>query len=632
MSCTNCSGTPFSFDVTLFTSNDCFGCENNGCGNNVQNAKCVIYTGPNLSCSGVETNDSLETILQKIDEQICSAVGDYTTYQFNCLDDWFGDAITSEAVFVNAMTEYACEISTNLTTFTDVTFVTYQDEVDARFEDIEVPAITCSSASVTNTDTLQQVLTKYCTKFAAIDTALDISSVDWNDCLVVVTTPDTIAEGFQLLADQICVVKDAMPASLPTFNNSTSCIAGGTTDSLVTTIGLIKTRLCEGPTFDRTDLTWECLTVPTFSSNQDITAALQGLIDQVSDLIADFPHFDEGDFAVTSVGGACDGKAIALQTPLDVDRFVAVSSSDTSPGTLFTKLSTPNSSVSITNVADTTVGVDISTGDKGDIVVSGGGNTWTIDTGVVTLAKMQDISTQKILGRSTASTGDVEQLSLGGNMSLTGGVLNTYGRTLIGVSTYTSSGTWSKPTGCTAVIVVTVAAGGGGGGGTSSAGEAVAGSGGGAGSHQYHFITAGLSATESVVVGSGGAGGISGTSYNGSNGGASSFGAFTDAGGATGGAAMATGTSVAISSGGATGAQGSNPTYQIYGGGGNDGDYGIRLSGTVAVGGKGGASILGGGGNEYSYGSGGDGRAAVNGASTNGYNGTGGIVIVYELS
>ena len=50
--------------------------------------------------------------------------------------------------------------------------------------------------------------------------------------------------------------------------------------------------------------------------------------------------------------------------------------------------------------------------DMGDIVVSGTGTVLTIDTGVVTYAKMQDVSdTDKVLGRSTAGAGDVEEIA-----------------------------------------------------------------------------------------------------------------------------------------------------------------------------------------------------------------------------
>lgn len=54
----------------------------------------------------------------------------------------------------------------------------------------------------------------------------------------------------------------------------------------------------------------------------------------------------------------------------------------------------------------------LSDGDKGDITVSASGATWTIDNGAVTYAKMQDVSaTARILGRTTAGAGDVEELT-----------------------------------------------------------------------------------------------------------------------------------------------------------------------------------------------------------------------------
>jgi hypothetical protein len=57
-------------------------------------------------------------------------------------------------------------------------------------------------------------------------------------------------------------------------------------------------------------------------------------------------------------------------------------------------------------------GGGVSDGDKGDITVSSGGSVWTIDNDSVTYAKIQNVSaTDKILGRSTAGAGDVEEIS-----------------------------------------------------------------------------------------------------------------------------------------------------------------------------------------------------------------------------
>lgn len=56
-------------------------------------------------------------------------------------------------------------------------------------------------------------------------------------------------------------------------------------------------------------------------------------------------------------------------------------------------------------------GGGITDGDKGDITVSLGGLTWTIDNNVVDFAKMADLATARVIGRVTAGTGDPEALT-----------------------------------------------------------------------------------------------------------------------------------------------------------------------------------------------------------------------------
>ena len=74
------------------------------------------------------------------------------------------------------------------------------------------------------------------------------------------------------------------------------------------------------------------------------------------------------------------------------------------------------------NIASVSAG-GVTDGDKGDITVSANGATWTINTNAVTLAKLQQIATASLLGRSTAGTGNAEVISIGSGLSLSGGTL-----------------------------------------------------------------------------------------------------------------------------------------------------------------------------------------------------------------
>jgi hypothetical protein len=59
----------------------------------------------------------------------------------------------------------------------------------------------------------------------------------------------------------------------------------------------------------------------------------------------------------------------------------------------------------------------------GDVTIAAGSNASTIANDAVTFAKMQNIATSRILGRTTASSGDIEELTVGSGLSLASGSL-----------------------------------------------------------------------------------------------------------------------------------------------------------------------------------------------------------------
>jgi hypothetical protein len=58
---------------------------------------------------------------------------------------------------------------------------------------------------------------------------------------------------------------------------------------------------------------------------------------------------------------------------------------------------------------------NLADGDKGDITISSG--VWSVDAGAITLSKIANIATNRLLGRTTASSGVVEELTIGNGLT-----------------------------------------------------------------------------------------------------------------------------------------------------------------------------------------------------------------------
>ena len=96
-----------------------------------------------------------------------------------------------------------------------------------------------------------------------------------------------------------------------------------------------------------------------------------------------------------------DGVTSAIQTQIDGKQATLVSG---------TNIKTVNST-SLLGSGDIVISGAVSDGDKGDITVSASGATWTIDNNVVSNAKLAQVATATFKGRTTAGTGNSEDLT-----------------------------------------------------------------------------------------------------------------------------------------------------------------------------------------------------------------------------
>lgn len=299
---------------------------------------------------------------------------------------------------------------------------------------------------------------------------------------------------------------------------------------------------------------------------------------------------------------------------------------------------------------------DIASGDYIDLVYDGTDMVW-VNKGVASApsgaltSSGYTMSTARLIGRTTASTGAPEEISVGAGLTLSGGSLSASGGTGVTVvreQAFTGNGTYTPH--ANMLYCSVIATGGGGGGGGADAGFSgtnVGGGGGGGagGTSKKVFSAATIGASQSVTIGSAGTAGST-AGGNGGNGGNTTFGALLTANGGTGGTGDTGGFAYTSKTGGAGGTA-SSGTVNITGGSGasavglDTGSFAFVLAGV------GGASYFGGGGrggtlattttaitaagqNGGAYGSGGGGGATTDAAGIAGGAGVAGVVYVVE--
>ena len=632
----------------------CQDCQDqNPCGQgclDIIDAGCIEYNGDDLESVGVEATDKLDTILLAIDQALADIQpGNYEDFEYGCLASL---NIDSRQDFVESMASMICQI------------------IGTQVPGAITPISTLSTSLQTLTTTVGGINTQ-----ATLDDFETISGLPGptatTSALFLALQQLVVSHDQDILDLQALGSTSITPVDSPSVDLTVSGAGNHTIQADVNLSAVANNAITEqvdglhviSPSISASNTSTVNITA-NGTANHTISAAVNvsATVDNQITIEPDGLYVAAASLSETPIV-ATDSTSIGFSTSgtsdheitaeVIIDPSVNNILIDTGSGLFVdgSSVTIGNNSVGDAQLRDSNpysiIGRSAGTnGDPGDIVAgsdgvlrrSGSGAlgfgtlvTGNIGNDQVTFAKIQNVSSNTLLGRSTSGSGDLESLSAGSHISISAGSINTVGRTLIGITKFNSDGTWTKPAGCNAVLVYTIGAGGGGGGALSNALEAAVGAPGGAGGGQVHFLTSGLGATETVTVGVAGTGGTAGTFYVGSDGGPSSFGAHTSVDGGDGGQSVTTSTTPQIQPGGAGGTSFLAPTGLIYSGQGAQGSPSIIISGTVAQHGTSPGSILG-GGSSNAPGAGGEGVTAFNGAISDGIDGINGIVIVYEYS
>jgi hypothetical protein len=363
-------------------------------------AKCVFYGGPPLLCLEIDTNERLDSALQKIDIKFCSISGGidpYPGYNTYCLSP-----INTQKEFVEKISQRFCILETSTGVFINTTFPAAITDIQTQITNLNKTGFnSCSLLGVLSTDTLSTALFKVSEYICStLPTSLDVSSVNWEQCVTIGgNIPTTIQEGFSFVINQLCVLQSQIgsgSASLPTFNNTGTCLpTPGVSDSTVDTIIKIRTRLCQTPVFAASNLTSQCVQFSGINTLEDVLNATLSKVDQLSLNIPN--QFNTSHFVVAPIDplNLCLGKTVSLNVAaLAIDRKVAVNAGDATPGTLDIKLASGTGislstslnpgkmTISATNTVDEKVKSDITDPTSGYLndKLTGSADTVTIST------------------------------------------------------------------------------------------------------------------------------------------------------------------------------------------------------------------------------------------------------------
>lgn len=309
-------------------------------------ASYIIYTNVNLPHISVVGNMNLDTILSNINTAIntSSAAPDYSGYNLYCVKEVDGITHpTNTQNFAEGISKMFCDLKSAYTTFTGTTYATNQGIITSAINGLQVPALTYTAFSITNTDTVTQVWNKTFTGITSILAALNPSSANWST--LSLSSPTTLVGGFNSLIAYISALNTTVSgkqATIANFDNSANCLGGSNNDTIRTTVDLLRTYTCALPTFDGSDITWGCLT-----SQSTLTDSIQSIVNTTTSLVSNTVVSNGTGLTITTIG-SCLGKRLNIDTTWAGLYKVAISSGDiASAGYLGNKVTSLDGSITI---------------------------------------------------------------------------------------------------------------------------------------------------------------------------------------------------------------------------------------------------------------------------------------------
>ena len=317
-------------------------------------SKLVYYSSIPTSTIPIATGQTLETILQNIDAAINAhnTAPNYSGYNLYCVKQVDGTTHpTNTQNFAEGISKNLCDFHTAYNTFTGTTYPAAIATLTSGINNVQSPGLTYSPFSIVNTDTNTQVWNKSFTGFTTITAAQNPSSGNW--ATLSISPPTTITTGFNSLIAYIVGMNTTIAgkqATIATINNSGNCLAtiGGTsTDTILTTVGLLTTLACSLPTFASGSITWGGVT-----TGSGLQATVQNTINAVSTLMTNAVNTAGTGLTIAAVGSTYQGKKLAVDLTYTPIYKTMVNSADTTPDYLYAKLAAGTGiTLAIQNVA-----------------------------------------------------------------------------------------------------------------------------------------------------------------------------------------------------------------------------------------------------------------------------------------